>query len=69
MVEVPSTGQRLTLPLPDDTLSEITELSMIMLRDAIVVADMHELDAPLVWVSKQFSDITGYSQTEALGKN
>jgi PAS domain S-box-containing protein/diguanylate cyclase (GGDEF)-like protein len=69
MVEVPSTSQRLTLPLPDDTLGEITELSMIMLRDAIVVADMHELDAPLVWVSKQFSDITGYSQTEALGKN
>jgi PAS domain S-box-containing protein/diguanylate cyclase (GGDEF)-like protein len=55
--------------LPSDTLGEITQLSINMLRDAIVVADIRERDAPLVWVSQQFSAITGYSPAEALGKN
>ena len=54
---------------PDHTLNEIAKLSVNMLRDAIVVADMRELDAPLVWVSERFSAITGYGQAEALGKN
>jgi PAS domain S-box-containing protein/diguanylate cyclase (GGDEF)-like protein len=40
-----------------------------MLHDAIVVADMQEGDTPLVWVSEQFSAITGYRQNEAVGKN
>jgi PAS domain S-box-containing protein/diguanylate cyclase (GGDEF)-like protein len=55
--------------IPGDTLAEIALRSVRMLPDAIVVADMRERDTPLVWVSEQFTSITGYSQTEALGKN
>ena len=40
-----------------------------MLRGAVVIADMRERDTPLVWVSEQFSAITGYHQSEVVGKN
>lgn len=43
--------------------------SMGIISDAIVVADMRERDMPLVWVSEQFRDITGFSPAEAIGKN
>jgi PAS domain S-box-containing protein/diguanylate cyclase (GGDEF)-like protein len=50
-------------------LVKIAQIGIRMIRDAVVVADMRERDAPLVLVSEQFSTITGYRQTEALGKN
>lgn len=58
-----------TPALPHDVVGAIAQIGIRMLRDAVVVADMRERDAPLVWVSEQFTRITGYSQTEAVGKN
>jgi len=55
--------------MSDDDLAEIALVSMRMLPDAIIVADAREEDAPLIWVSEQFTTITGYNKTEALGKN
>ena len=55
--------------MPDDILSKIVQIGFGMLRDAVVVADMRERDAPLVWVSEQFSAITGYHRSEVVGKN
>ncbi len=43
--------------------------SIRLIPDAIVVADMREGDAPLIWVSEQFPAITGYSRADAIGKN
>ncbi len=68
MPKTPSTGSASAAVL-GDRLSEFTQAGLRMLADAIVVADMTQPDGPLVWVSEQFTSITGYSQTEAVGKN
>jgi PAS domain S-box-containing protein/diguanylate cyclase (GGDEF)-like protein len=39
------------------------------MRDGIIIADMNELDTPLVWVNANFVTITGYNLAEAVGKN
>ncbi|KAM0275242.1 hypothetical protein ACHAPA_000099 [Fusarium lateritium] len=36
---------------------------------AMVVCDMGRSDAPVIYVSESFSDLTGYSAREALGRN
>jgi len=64
-----TSSQSVTSALPGDGLREVAKIGIHMLRDAVVVADMRERDTPLVWVSQQFSTITGYSQAEAVGKN
>ncbi|NIJ07669.1 PAS domain S-box-containing protein/diguanylate cyclase (GGDEF)-like protein [Sphingomonas vulcanisoli] len=59
-------------PIPailEGTLADIAIASIRLIPDAIVVADMRERDAPLIWVSEQFSAITGYTAAEAIGKN
>ena len=55
--------------MPDAILSQIAQIGLSMLRDAVVVANMRERDTPLVWVSEQFSVITGYHRSEVVGKN
>jgi PAS domain S-box-containing protein/diguanylate cyclase (GGDEF)-like protein len=68
MADHMSTGSALAAML-DVTLTEIAQASMRLIPDAIVVADMGQQDAPLIWVSDQFTMITGYSRNEAVGKN
>jgi PAS domain S-box-containing protein len=36
---------------------------------ALVVCDMARVDAPVIYVSDSFSELTGYSSREALGRN
>lgn len=36
---------------------------------ALVVCDMAGADAPVIYVSESFTDLTGYSSREALGRN
>jgi PAS domain S-box-containing protein/diguanylate cyclase (GGDEF)-like protein len=57
------------MSMPAETLAEIAMVNLRMLPEAVVVADARERDAPLVWVSEQFTAITGYSPGEALGRN
>jgi len=55
--------------MSDATLADIVLFGMRMLPDAMVVADARDEDSPLIWVSEQFTTITGYDQSEAVGKN
>jgi len=57
------------MSMPAETLAEIAMVNLRMLPEAVVVADTRERDAPLIWVSEQFTAITGYSPAEALGRN
>jgi PAS domain S-box-containing protein/diguanylate cyclase (GGDEF)-like protein len=56
-------------PSPTNLVSEIATTVSHLLNGAVVLADMREKDIPLIWLSKQFTVITGYSEAEALGKN
>jgi PAS domain S-box-containing protein/diguanylate cyclase (GGDEF)-like protein len=55
--------------LLDERLNELTHTALEIMPDGIVIADMQELDTPLVWVNANFAAITGYSLAEAFGKN
>jgi len=55
--------------LSEDRLRELTNTALALMRDGIIIADMNELDTPLVWVNANFVTITGYNLAEAVGKN
>ena len=69
-------SKALEYPLPARAINNaaIDEIGLCrtvlsMTRSAILVADVREQDTPLIWVSEQFEQITGYGSDEAVGKN
>ncbi|KAH8109334.1 hypothetical protein DFH11DRAFT_1691189 [Phellopilus nigrolimitatus] len=44
-------------------------LSPVDLTCAFVVSDVRRADAPIVYVSRTFCELTGYAESEVLGRN
>jgi len=47
----------------------IIELGPVDCSVAIIVCDLHLPDAPIIYVTDSFCDMTGYSKNEVLGRN
>ncbi|OTB09596.1 hypothetical protein M426DRAFT_316146 [Hypoxylon sp. CI-4A] len=47
----------------------VIDLGPIDASCALVMCDLHQQDSPIVYVSDPFVELTGYSQSEIMGKN
>ncbi|MEM7489693.1 MAG: PAS domain-containing protein [Pseudomonadota bacterium] len=59
-----------TLPRPPDDLPDsVSTQSLINFPFAMVLADPHEDDCPIVYVNELFTEMTGYTAEQAIGHN
>lgn len=49
--------------------SNISQQTVRDLPISMVIADPHQADCPLIYVNRAFTDMTGYSAREAIGRN
>lgn len=69
MVSLVNSHEELPNVLSGVTETDLARVALTMAKSAVLVADVRVNDCPLVWVSDQFEELTGYQRADALGKN
>ena len=54
---------------PDDLPGSVSVTSLINFPFAMVLADPHQEDCPIVYVNDHFTEMTGYTQAQSIGRN